>query len=54
MLQESKDTIDDDIKTDGVRPGLNLNPSAEGHLVREVLPALPLIVAERSPPAYLM
>ncbi len=42
----AEDTLDDDIDTNGVMPGLN--PSAEG------LPALPLIVAERSPPAYLM
>ena len=41
-----KDTLDDDIDTNGVMP--ELNPSAEG------LPTLPLIVAERSPPAYLM
>ncbi len=39
-------TLDDDIDTNGVIP--ELNPSAEG------LPAPPLIVAERSPPAYLM
>ncbi len=41
-----EDTLDDDIDTNGVMP--ELNPSAEG------LPKLPLIVAERSPPAYLM
>ena len=53
--------IDDDIKTDSVRPGLNLNPSAEGYLTKldktsnaEEMPALPFIVAERDPPAYLM
>ncbi len=54
-----EDMLDDDIDTDGVLPELNpsaevfwsrsyKNPSAEG------LPALPLIVAERDPPAYLM
>ena len=57
-----EDTLDDDIDTNGVIPGLN--PSAEGFLSRlhkttdaeglPGLPALPLIVAERSPPAYLM
>ena len=31
-----------------ISAALNMHPSAEG------LPALPLIVAERSPPAYLM
>jgi len=41
-----EDMLDDDIDTNVVIP--ELNPSAEG------LPALPLIVAERSPPAYLM
>ena len=41
-----EDTLDDDIDTHGVL--LELNPSAEG------LPTLPLIVAERGPPAYLM
>ena len=42
-----EDMQDDDIDTDGVKFGLNLNPSAEGYLIREVLPKLPLIVAER-------
>lgn len=55
------DMLDDDIDTNGIEPGLNPNPSAEGFLSRldkttdaEGLPALPLIVAERHPPAYLM
>ncbi len=54
-----EDTLDDDIDTNGVIP--ELNPSAEGFLSKlhkttdaEGMPALPLIVAERSPPAYLM
>ena len=53
------DSLDDDVDTNGVIP--ELNPSAEGFLTRldkttdaEGMPALPLIVAERSPPAYLM
>ena len=41
-----EDTLDDDV--DAVSAALNMHPSAEG------LTALPLIVAERSPPAYLM
>ena len=41
-----EDTLDDDV--DAISAALNMHPSAEG------LPALPLIVAERSPPAYLM
>jgi len=56
-----EDTIDDDIDTNGVEIGLNLNPSAEGFLTgldittdAEEMPALPFIVAERDPPAYLM
>jgi len=56
-----EDTIDDDIDTNGIRPGLNLNPSAEGFLSNldkttdaGGLPALPLTVAERDPPAYLV
>jgi hypothetical protein len=40
-----EDTLDDDIDANGA--ALNRHPSAEG------LPALPLIVAELSPPAYL-
>ena len=40
-----EDTLDDDIDADGA--ALNRHPSAEG------LPALPLFVAERSPPAYM-
>ncbi len=55
----AEDTLDDDIDTNGVLS--ELNPSAEGFLSRlhkttdaEGLPARPLIVAERSPPAYLM
>ncbi len=48
----AEDTLDDDIDTNGVMP--ELNPSAEGYPSAEGLPALPLNVAERSPPAYLM
>jgi len=47
-----EDTLDDDIDADGA--ALNSNPSAEGWTSAEGLPALPLFVAERSPPAYLM
>jgi len=56
-----EDILVDDIDTDGVELGLNLNPSAEGYLTKldkpyntEGLPALPFIVAERDPPAYLI
>jgi uncharacterized protein DUF222/HNH endonuclease len=52
-------SLDDDIETDGMT--IAQNPSAEGLLSgldkttdAEELPALPLIVAERSPPVYLM
>ncbi len=40
-----EDMLDDDIDANGA--ALQINPSAEG------FPALPLFVAERSPPAYL-
>ena len=49
-----EDMQDDDIDTDGAKSGLNLNPSAEGHSNVEGLPTLPLSIAERDPPAYLM
>jgi len=46
-----EDTLDDEVDTNGVMP--ELNPSAEGCPSAEGLPALPRIVAERGPPAYL-
>jgi len=49
-----EDTIDEDIENNDIKFGLNLNPSAEGHSNKAALPALPFIVAEREPPAYLM
>jgi hypothetical protein len=52
-------TLDDDI--DGIVSTLVNNPSAEGLLTNvdkttaaEGMPALPLTVAERDPPEYLM
>ncbi|MCH9004741.1 MAG: DUF222 domain-containing protein [Proteobacteria bacterium] len=54
-----EDTLDDEVDASGA--ALIGSPSAEGFLTRldkttdaEGMPALPLIVAERSPPAYLM
>jgi hypothetical protein len=47
-----EDTLDDDVEANCTT--LDKKPSAEGHPNKEGLPRLPLIVAERSPPAYLM
>ena len=47
-----EDTQDDDI--DANCTTLGKNPSGEGFESVKKIPALPLIVAERSPPAYLM
>jgi hypothetical protein len=47
-----EDTVDDDIDATGAIPGMH--DSAESRDCADELPALPLIVAERSPPAYLM
>ena len=41
-----EDMLDDEI--DANEPALNMHPSAEG------FPAMPLFVAERSPPVYLV
>ena len=47
-----EDTVDDDIDATGTIPGTH--DSAESCVYAEEMRALPLIVAERSPPAYLM
>ena len=46
-----EDMLDDDIDANGA--DLDRHPSAKVHPSAEGLPALPLFVAERSPPAYL-
>jgi hypothetical protein len=47
-----EDTVDDDIDATGAIPGMH--DSAESRVYVEEMRALPLIVAERGPPAYLM
>ncbi len=47
-----EDILDDDVNVNDA--SLIECPSAEGHSNKEGLPRLPLIVAERSPPAYLI
>jgi len=47
-----EDILDDDVNVNDA--SLIEYPSAEGHSNEEGLPTLPLIVAERDPPAYLM